>query len=308
MVTTTSDTPGRDSWKRPLTLLLAGLISLGIAVAGSESADSAARAKIKVSPQGAKPGATAAVTGSNFPEKAGGYVAFGGQTVARLTTTSSGRVTKRWTVPEGARSGRVTVKAGARRAQAWLRVSPPAPEPPKGERWSKPATWGGAVPGEGDTVTVPAGKTIVLDTSPPELEGLRVNGTLRFEDKKLTLRSGWIMVHGKMEVGTQADRFASRARIILTGADSGQDNMGMGPKVLGVMGGALEIHGQERKGWTRLAATAAKGANKLTLVDAGGWRAGDKIVVASTDFDPLQSEERTIAAVAGDTVTLEEPL
>lgn len=178
----------------------------------------------------------------------------------------------------------------------------------QGQRWSNPATWGGAVPEEGHTVTIPAGKTVMLDTSPPRLDGLRVNGTLRFEDKQLALRSDWIMVHGKMEVGTPADRFRSRARIVLTGSDETQDVMNMGAKVLGIMGGILEIHGQERKGWTHLAATAAKGAEQLTLLNAAGWRAGDRIVVASTDYDPLQAEERTITAVSANTVTLDEPL
>lgn len=184
----------------------------------------------------------------------------------------------------------------------------PAQSRLQGQRWSNPATWGGAVPKEGDTVTIPGGKTVVLDISPPRLEGLQVDGTLRFEDKPLALRSGWIMVHGRMEVGTPADRFASRARIILTGSDENQNVMDMGAKVLGVMGGTLEVHGQERKGWTRLAATAPKGADKLALVNASGWRAGDRIVVASTDYDPLQAEERTITAVSGNTVTLDEPL
>jgi cell surface hyaluronidase len=45
------------------------------------------------------------------------------------------------------------------------------------------------VPREGDTVTIPAGKTFVLDTSPPRLAGLQVDGTLRFKDKNLNLHS-----------------------------------------------------------------------------------------------------------------------
>lgn len=310
MVTGKSETPAHGARKRPLTLLLATVLAfgfaLGFSLAGSKAADSAARAKIFVSPQGAKPGSTATVVGSGFPKKTGGYVSFNGRKMARLNTTSAGRLKKRWTVPANAKSGPVTVRAGARRAGVRLRVSPPPAV--QGQRWSNPATWDGAVPEAGDTVTIPAGKTVVLDTSPPPLAGLEVNGTLRFEDKPLTLRSGWIMVHGKMEVGTPQDRFESRARIVLTGSDRSQNVMNMGAKVLGVMGGTLDVHGQERAGWTRLAATATKGASKLALVDASGWRAGDKIVVASTDYDPGQAEERTITAVSGNTVALDQPL
>ncbi len=70
--------------------------------------------------------------------------------------------------------------------------------------WSDPATWGGAVPGEGDTVTIPSGKTVVLDTSPPRLNGLQVDGTLRFKDKNLALSSDWIVVHGPPSPGWTA--------------------------------------------------------------------------------------------------------
>jgi hypothetical protein len=176
------------------------------------------------------------------------------------------------------------------------------------ESWSDPATWGGAVPREGDTVTIPAGKTVVLDTSPPRLAGLQVDGTLRFKDENLNLLSDWIVVHGRLEVGTERTPFRSKARIVLTGDDRTQNVMNMGAKVLGVMGGVLDIHGQERHGWTRLAANVPKGTGKITLQDASGWRAGDRIVVASTDFDPHQAEERTIKGVSGDTVTLDRPL
>ena len=176
------------------------------------------------------------------------------------------------------------------------------------ENWSDPATWGGAVPGEGDTVTIPAGKTVVLDTSPPRLDGLQVDGTLRFKDKNLAPYSDWIMVHGRLEVGTERTPFRSKARIVLTGDDRAQNVMNMGAKVLGMMGGTLDIHGQERRGWTRLAANAARGAGRISLQDASGWRAGDRIVVASTDYDPHQAEERTIRGVSGETVTLDRPL
>ena len=44
------------------------------------------------------------------------------------------------------------------------------------------------------------------------------------------------------------------------------------------------------------------------MLNAAGWRAGDEIVLASTDFDPRQAERRTIAAVSGNTITLDKPL
>lgn len=157
-------------------------------------------------------------------------------------------------------------------------------------------------------VTIPAGKTVLLDASPPPLEGLQIDGALVFEDKDLTLASKWIMVHGKLGVGTEAEPFRHRARIVLTGSDPAQNIMNMGTKVIGVMDGTLDLHGEARKSWTKLAATAQKGSDRLTVEGPTGWRVGDRIVVASTDYDPLQAEEATISAVAGDTVTLDKTL
>ena len=48
--------------------------------------------------------------------------------------------------------------------------------------------------------------------------------------------------------------------------------------------------------------------NTITLEDdaeAGGWKAGDTVVVASTDFNFEQAERFTIASVDGNAVTIE---
>ncbi len=44
------------------------------------------------------------------------------------------------------------------------------------------------------------------------------------------------------------------------------------------------------------------------MLDASGWRVGDEIVLASTDFNPRQAERRTIAAISGNTLTLDRKL
>jgi cell migration-inducing and hyaluronan-binding protein len=62
--------------------------------------------------------------------------------------------------------------------------------------------------------------------------------------------------------------------ISLTGTNRDENVMGMGPKVLGVMGGTLELHGERRLSWTKLGATAARGSTQITLDEAPGWRAG----------------------------------
>jgi hypothetical protein len=75
-----------------------------------------------------------------------------------------------------------------------------------------------------------------------------------------------------------------------------------------LMGGTLSLHGDRAHTWSKLARTVERGSTAIEVLDASGWRAGDEIVLASTDFDPRQAERRTIAGVAGNTLTLDRPL
>src|SRR5690606_31888254 len=68
------------------------------------------------------------------------------------------------------------------------------------------------------------------------------------------------------------------------------------------------LHGDRTHTWTKLSATAEAGSTTIEVLDASGWRVGDEIVLASTDYDPRQAEVRTIAAIRGNTLTLDEPL
>ena len=53
----------------------------------------------------------------------------------------------------------------------------------KSGNWSAKSTWaGGAVPAQGDVVTIAAGMNVVLDVSPPALNGMTINGKLSFAD------------------------------------------------------------------------------------------------------------------------------
>lgn len=92
---------------------------------------------------------------------------------------------------------------------------------------------------------------MVLDTDTPALAGLRIDGLLRFAEGDLELTSAWIMVHGTLRIGTEAEPFSGNATITLTGAKSSKNVMGMGTKVLGVMGGTLDLHGRPVAGWTK---------------------------------------------------------
>jgi hypothetical protein len=186
---------------------------------------------------------------------------------------------------------------------------PELPPIPSTVRWSEPSTWpGGQVPLAGAAVVIPSGKAVLLDVSPPPLASLRIEGALVFDEQDLELTADHVLVFGTLRVGTHAVPFQHRATITLTGTASEGDIMGMGNRVLGVVGGTLDLHGQSRLAWTRLSATAVAGTSQLQLQEAPEWRAGDKLVIASTDFDPNHAEVVTVASVSGTTVSLAEAL
>ncbi len=186
---------------------------------------------------------------------------------------------------------------------------------PSGKRWSDAATWPDKkVPGKDDVVTIARDMDVVLDVSPPELHGLTINGKLSFADNKdLELTTEWIMVHGELEIGTEAKPHTRKATITLTDNVKDEDFGGMGgndrsDRGIMMMGGTLNLHGTEKNSWTKLAKTAAAGSNTIEVLNAGDWRKGDVIVLASTDFDPHQAERRTITGVSGNVITLDQKL
>ena len=180
----------------------------------------------------------------------------------------------------------------------------------RGKRWSDAATWPDKkVPGKDAVVTIAKDMDVVLDVSPAPLHGLTINGKLSFADKKdLELTTEWIMVHGELEIGTEAKPHTRNATITLTNNVPGEDIETMGDRGIMMMGGTLSLHGTEKNSWTRLTKTAAAGSSTIEVANPGDWKKGEQIVVASTDFDPHQAEERTIAGISGKVITLDQKL
>jgi cell migration-inducing and hyaluronan-binding protein len=177
--------------------------------------------------------------------------------------------------------------------------------------WSDPATWPNRkVPAAGDKVTIGKDKQVVLDVSPPALGGLSIDGKLSFSDSAdLELTTEWIMLHGELAIGSEARPHTRKATITLTDNVKGEDVMaGMGDRGIMLSGGTLNLHGSTTNTWSKLAATANAGATSIQVLNAKGWKVGDEIVLASTDFNPRQAERRTIAAIRGNTLTLDKPL
>src|SRR5215470_3851240 len=185
---------------------------------------------------------------------------------------------------------------------------------PAAHRWSDPATWPDRkVPAKDDVVTIEKDMNVILDVSPPPLHGIKLDGTLSFADNKdLELTTEWIMVHGELEIGTEAKPHTRKATITLTDNVKNED-ISMPPATVAsdrvdrgiiLMGGTLNLHGDRKHTWTKLANTANAGSTSIQVLDASGWRIGDEIVLASTDFDPRQAERRTISAIKGNAITL----
>jgi cell migration-inducing and hyaluronan-binding protein len=174
-------------------------------------------------------------------------------------------------------------------------------------RWSDPATWpDNKVPAAGEQVTIASDQQVILDVTPPALGGLTINGKLSFADEAdLELNTEWIMVHGELQIGTEARPFTHKAIITLTDNVKDEQLMGMGDRGIMLSGGTLNLHGHRSNTWTKLAATAEAGSSSIEVLDAAQWQVGDEIILASTDYDPRQAERRTISAISGNSLTLD---
>ena len=185
------------------------------------------------------------------------------------------------------------------------------------KRWSDAATWPDKkVPAKDALVTITKDMNVVMDVSPMPLHGLTIEGKLSFaDDKDLELTTEWIMVHGELEIGTEAKPHTKKATITLTDNVKDEDISGVGgttdrvDRGILLMGGTLNLHGDR----TRFLDEAGQhsrtpAATSIQVLNAAGWRVGDEIVLASTDFDPRQAERRNIAAISGNTITLDKEL
>jgi len=189
-------------------------------------------------------------------------------------------------------------------------ISAQAQEAVSSGLWSDTATWsGGTLPSAGDVVTIGAGMDVVLDISPPGLNGINLNGTLTFANgEDLELTTEWILNRGRLEIGTESDPFTGNAIITLTDNVPNENINGMGDRGILMAPGVLSLHGNRENSWTKLAETAEAGDTRIRVLDASGWQIGDEIVLASTDYNPRQAERRHIRRIRGNRITLDEPL
>ena len=179
--------------------------------------------------------------------------------------------------------------------------------------WSDPLVWqAGAVPPFESSVRISSGIHVLYDIDAPALRSLDIDqGVMTFAPMDLHLQSHFILLTngGRLQAGTLEQPFAHSLRVTLLGNRTHSEEAPVyGAKAIAIAGGHLEMHGVAQVSWSRLAAHATSGSAELRVDDSTGWRAGQRLFVASTDFDFEQTEARVIRHVSGATVGLDAPL
>lgn len=197
--------------------------------------------------------------------------------------------------------------------------------------WSDATIWNTrTVPGAGAKVLIPETATVTYNqvNKTDSLRWIRADGTLRFAQnaylKVETLVGG---MEGRIEIGTEAAPI--NGKVVVEFADFGpiQDWTQLGRGLI-VMGD-LSIYGKETTSYLHVAANPRMGDTKIVLSAVPkNWQVGGQIVVPGVrpplpipvgkkaavgpaGRDPVfeqQNEVRTIAAINGNTITLNAPL
>jgi len=169
-------------------------------------------------------------------------------------------------------------------------------------RWSDPKTWGGTVPVAGSTVHIARGQTVLLDTQPPALKALIVDGRLIVADRDVRIETDGITVTGSFEAGSRRHPFVSRLNIVLNGASPEQGAFNT------MSGGTIDLFGVPKTAWLHLAATLEPGQRELLLERPANWERGDRIAIAPSGYDAGETEERAVVAIDGPRVVLDTPV
>jgi hypothetical protein len=184
--------------------------------------------------------------------------------------------------------------------------------------WSSPDTWGGAVPGAGAKVLIPAGRTVTYDdSSNAALSLLRVDGTLTFaHDANTLMVIDTIVVdtNGTLHIGTAeqpiGDAFTARIEFpVDTPINETWDPTLVSRGLLSR--GHVRMYGKYVTPFVELSVQPSAGATQLNLSETPrNWNVGDKLVIAGVDVNRADFgvEERTILAISGNVVTLDSPL
>ena len=172
--------------------------------------------------------------------------------------------------------------------------------------WSSATTWTPVAPitttvplQSTDIILIQAGHTVTLDLLIDCAKAIIVDGTLIVDNnlqdwcfELLYVRNG-----GKLKVGTSLSPFTGNLNIRLA------EDFSTSPPTPGRLfvdpGGNIRMWGNQNGQLPhgRLSETLLTGQNRIRVVGNPGWAVGDKVVVASTDYDTNDAEEFTITSV-----------
>lgn len=155
-----------------------------------------------------------------------------------------------------------------------------------GGDWSSPATWScGTVPGNNDTMWIPAGFTVNMDINSPEYTGMQVinDGTLNFENgMKLNICGGssiYVSTTGQLSGGTPGSKINLCGTTVWNGPGPTNGVLYFGDVVLPVelisFSGNLTSQGQVELQWKTASEknnshfTIERSSNGLTFTEIG---------------------------------------
>jgi len=195
----------------------------------------------------------------------------------------------------------------------------------KSGNWSNPDTWGGKTPSSGDTPVILGGHTVVYDLETTTVSGVNIDlgATLTFASSKTCVlqSSKNVIVHGLLEmkpssaVNVHTLRFVDVDENKFKGSTHDVLDSDVGLWVM--KAGRVNLEGTQKTAWTRLAGSANKGTNSISLTKAAaGWKADDEIVVCPTqETHHLKQEEiellferKKLKAVNSTSLTLDSSL
>eukprot|EP00760_Papus_ankaliazontas_P035240 PhM_4_TR769/c0_g1_i1/m.39650 len=188
----------------------------------------------------------------------------------------------------------------------------PLVDPPETYNWTDIRAWpNNALPKGGESITIPPGKTIIVNTNTPIMERIIVQGRLVFsETRDVHLQARYLVVYGgSLEIGTATQAYARTATITLHG-ESTDGHLGVDTEHT-IEGGTMAIFGKiimngiERPRLSStLTRTASAGSTSIQLQDAVDWSVGETIAISSSGYDGRQDEIREILSIGEDRRTV----
>lgn len=179
--------------------------------------------------------------------------------------------------------------------------------------WSAVVYWENHV--ESSSYEIQSGDTVVLRGYNKVLGQLRVaaGGTLTIDDARDTfLQLGNLDVSGLFIIGSASSPYSRNAsfELLCLGQTTFSTTDERRKGVVVRENGAIALFGAKgaRQSWIKLSDTAEAGSTCLNFELPGEWSVGDEIVIPSTDFDPHQTEKRTIVGSRAGYVEVDSPL